>query len=88
MPGRQPPTGRRGGPAHEARLRGSQHAPAHGGAIKQLTFGDGSPATLEHYGVLISEYMRLALQRLVRSAANAETLPTSRWDEYLLAALS
>jgi hypothetical protein len=31
--------------------------------------------------------MRVALQSLVRSAANGERLPTSDWDTYVLDAL-
>jgi hypothetical protein len=72
---------------HMKRGYGARSTLAHGGALKQLKFADETPARLEQYVGLISEYMRVALQRLVRSA-NGETLPTSRWDDYVLDALS
>jgi hypothetical protein len=61
---------------------------AHGGGINELKFADGTPATLGEYVDCISDYMRDGLGRLVRSAANGESLPTSDWDTYVLDALS
>jgi hypothetical protein len=61
---------------------------AHGGAVGELAFADGGPATLDEYVTLVGAYMRATLKKLLDIAAAGDPLPMKRWDELTLARLS
>jgi hypothetical protein len=60
---------------------------AHGGAVPELKFANGDPATVEDYVRLVAGYMRYTLTTLLQAAKDGEELPMRKWDELLLAAL-
>jgi Apea-like HEPN len=69
---------------HMKRAYNARSKLAHGGETGPMKWADGSPATLADYVERVSRYMRLAVQRLARSAANREALATSDWDIFVL----